>query len=63
MPEQTDPTTGFVRDMKPEPTRPLPYASSADLAARQTARALERLRAAGATDVELADARRRLVSG
>jgi hypothetical protein len=53
---------GFERDVTPEPVRPVGYASSDDIAAKQTAKAHARLREAGASDAELADARRRLVN-
>jgi hypothetical protein len=62
MTTETDPRTGFQRDVLPEPIRPYGRASVDDLAATQTRRALDRMRAAGATDDELADARRRLVN-
>jgi hypothetical protein len=41
----TDPRTGFAKDVTPDPPRfPVTCASSDELAARQTARCMQRLR-------------------
>ena len=55
MPTETDAVTGFQRDVQPEPTRPMPCASTDELAARQTAKALARIRAGQVPDSPAAE--------
>jgi hypothetical protein len=59
---RTDPISGFQHDDF-ERQRPSAYDDSGTVAQRQTFLALEAMRARGATDDEIRDARARLVHG